>query len=226
MTTVLSARLRTETADLHRRAERSGIMQGMLKGRMQRTAYVDLLRNFHVVYQAMEESLVRHAEHPHVKPFRSAALDRVPSLVADLVFLHGPDWATAMPASGAALEYGRRVRAATPELLVAHAYVRYLGDLSGGQMLKKVVGRGLGLAGTDGLAFYNFPGIPDPDDFKQRFRASLDALALAPELEDRVVTEARDAFGLNVNLFEAVATQTPASDAPAPPHGGYAPRCS
>jgi heme oxygenase len=104
-------------------------------------------------------------------------------------------------------------------LLVAHAYVRYLGDLSGGQALRKVVGRGLGLSGSEGLSFYDFPGIADPDGFKSRFRESLDGMALAPELENRVVTEARDAFGLNVTLFEAVATQTPASGAPAPPHG-------
>ena len=46
-----------------------------------------------------------------------------------------------------------------PELLVAHAYTRYLGDLSGGQILKKIAQRGMGLQGSEGLAFYEFDKI-------------------------------------------------------------------
>ncbi len=220
MTPPLSLRLRTETADLHRLAERTGIMQDMLHGRLQRPDYVTLIRNFHLVYQAMEECLVRHAADPVVQPFRHAGLDRTDALAADLAYLHGPRWHAEVPVSAAGEEYAGRVRAASPPLLVAHAYVRYLGDLSGGQALRRVVGRGLGLQGSEGLSFYDFPGISDPEAFKARFRESLDAMALPVEVENQVVTEARDAFGLNVSLFEAVAPRTAASDAPAPRRAG------
>lgn len=45
-------------------------------------------------------------------------------------------------------------------LLLAHAYVRYLGDLNGGQTLKARVAKAYGLdaAALDGLRFFDFDG--------------------------------------------------------------------
>lgn len=40
--------------------------------------------------------------------------------------------------------------------LLAHAYVRYLGDLSGGQFVKRQLGKVYGLEDGFGLAFYDF----------------------------------------------------------------------
>ena len=51
--------------------------------------------------------------------------------------------------------------AAKPGLLVAHAYVRYLGDLNGGQALRRVVARSLGLADGTGTQFYDFGDSAD-----------------------------------------------------------------
>lgn len=62
-------------------------------------------------------------------------------------------------------EYVERLRylgrpEATPEevrLLASHAYVRYLGDLSGGQMMKRKIAKSYELYDDgEGLAFYNF----------------------------------------------------------------------
>jgi hypothetical protein len=41
-------------------------------------------------------------------------------------------------------------------LLLAHAYVRYLGDLSGGQIIGGRIKRAYGLKGQEGTAFYDF----------------------------------------------------------------------
>ena len=65
----------------------------------------------------------------------------------------------------ALLKVTRKLRDA--EALVAHLYTRYLGDLSGGQILRRAVVRAYGLAGPGettldaraGVAFYDFPEI-------------------------------------------------------------------
>ena len=46
-------------------------------------------------------------------------------------------------------------------LLLAHSYVRYLGDLSGGQYIATKTRKGFGLHGDEGLDFYKFEMIGD-----------------------------------------------------------------
>lgn len=49
-------------------------------------------------------------------------------------------------------------KASDPSPLLAHAYVRYLGDLSGGQTIRRTIGKAYGLdeASGAGLSFYAF----------------------------------------------------------------------
>lgn len=49
-----------------------------------------------------------------------------------------------------------------PELLLAHAYVRYLGDLSGGQQIRRNIAKAYGLDNDGaGTSFYVFPRLGD-----------------------------------------------------------------
>jgi heme oxygenase len=206
MPETLSVRLRQETKQAHTRAERSGLMRNMLTGKLEPAHYTALLANLHPVYRSLEQELSQHASDPMVAPIYHPGLARLAALEQDLVALAGPAWEAAFPATGAAITYAERIHLAAkePALLVAHAYTRYLGDLSGGQILKRIV---LGLLGTSGpaaVAFYDFPEIPDPDAFKHAYRAALDALPMDRGLEDRVVAEALLAFELNASLFEAL----------------------
>lgn len=206
MNETLSTRLRQETKQAHTRAERSGLMRSMLTGKLEPRHYAALLANLHPVYQALESELDRHATNPMVAPIYHPGLARLPALERDLLHLAGPAWAAEFPATGAALRYVERIHRAAgePALLVAHSYTRYLGDLSGGQILKRIVLGLLGDAGPGAVAFYEFPEIPDPDGFKHAYRAALDALPMDRELADRVVGEALAAFELNALLFEAL----------------------
>lgn len=215
----LALRLRRDTAEIHRLAERSGVMAELLHGRMTRTQYVDLLRSLHVVYSALERTLDAMASHPMVRPFRHPALDRTPALERDLAALDGAHWCESLAPAPSAHRYAARISDAAPHRLVAHAYVRYLGDLSGGRSLGMVVARTLQLPDAAGLAFYEFPGIPDPDAFKHDFRRALDVMPLDHAQQNEVVAEAIDAFALNVALFEEVARQRSSSDALPPTPG-------
>lgn len=217
MATPLSARFRSETTDLHRLAERSGIMHGLLRGQLDRGDYVRLLRALHAVYATLERRLHALADNPAFAPFVDRALDRTPALEADLAALHGAAWEREVPLLAAGAAYAARIDAATAADLVAHAYVRYLGDLSGGQSLGRVIARALALTGDDGVAFYRFPGIPDVEGFKARYRSALDEWAIDDETADGVVREAQDAFRLNVRVFEEAGTRSEPYAAPLQP---------
>jgi len=219
----LSQRLREATAELHRQAERSGIMFDLLRGRLERGAYAVLLRDLLEVYTALEERLDASAGAPALRGIHDPALHRVASLRDDLASLHGARWEADLAPGEAALRYAARLRSAPPVHLAVHAWVRYLGDLSGGQALGGVIARALALpqgAAGEGVAFYRFPGIADVASYKQRFRAALDAIPLDAAEADAAVLEGQEAFRLNVRVFEDVARRTGPSAAPPPPPAG------
>ena len=192
----LAARLREETKEAHVRAERSPFMQRVLRGTVSRAGYADLLRSLVPLYRALEEALPEAPE--AVRALHPPALFRSEGLARDLtVFVPAEE----APAS-TALALGERVRGSGPEELVAHAYVRYLGDLSGGQALGALVARSFGLENGEGTAFYRFPALDDPGAFKAAYREGLDALELGREGADAVVAEALHAFRLHHRLFE------------------------
>jgi heme oxygenase len=89
-----------------------------------------------------------------------------------------------------------------PELLVGHHYTRYIGDLSGGQILKKIAQKAMNLGEHDGLRFYEFDSIPDEKAFKVNYRAVLDGLPIDQATADRIVEEANGAFHYNMKMFQ------------------------
>lgn len=200
----LSTRLQAATQPMHRKAERSGIMPGLLQADIDRATYCRLLRNLHALYDSLERALDRHASTPVVAPVRLPVLFRGPALTGDLQFLHGSDWVT-LPLTATMRAYCKHLDKLSderPGLLVAHAYVRYLGDLSGGQILRPIVRRALRLADGAGTGFYAFGDGGDVEALKSQFRAGLDALPVDPAGAEAIVAEANAAFTLHVRLFE------------------------
>jgi heme oxygenase len=199
----LAARLREATLALHRTAESSGVMKRLLQGRLQRHTYCRLLRNLHALYSALEAALDQHAALAAISTMRLPALFRATVLGKDLDYLHGAGW-DLLPLTKSMHEYVTRIHelaAGRPVLLVAHAYVRYMGDLSGGQILRNIVLRSLGLDAESGTAFYVFGDSGEIDTMKARFRSALNALVLDAVDEEQIIGEANAAFAFHVRLF-------------------------
>jgi heme oxygenase len=202
----LALRLRLETRDLHHAAEHSGAMGALLRGELALPAYKAMLRNLLAIYQPLEAALDRHASHPGVAPMRVPALYRSKALSADLAALDPPgagDMSNPEALEPAARDYALRLAGVAPgaaPMLVAHAYVRYLGDLHGGQTLSTLVGRAYG--GQAAVGFYDFGDAEQLAAHRADFRASLAALPSTPEGDDLIVAEARWAFEQHILLFE------------------------
>lgn len=208
MTTGLAGRLRDETRALHTEVERSALMQALLRGKLGLAAYCMLLRNLHPIYTALEAALERHAADPVLAPVGIAALFRREALARDLGHLHGASWPGDFAVLPAARRYAARLEqlsAGNHALLVAHAYVRYLGDLSGGQLLRRIVGESLPAAADAGTAFYDFGDAARTRELTQRFRAGLAAIDADAAQADAIVAEARLAFGWHADLFRELA---------------------
>lgn len=201
----LAARLKQETRGLHTLAERSGVMADLLQGRLALNGYVALLRNLQPIYAALEAGLDAHASNAQVRRLWRPELRRLASLEQDLDTLRPGDWATASrlaPAGTAYVERLQRLAQTAPALLLAHAYLRYLGDLHGGQMMARMVRGQFALEAAKGTAFYDFGAPEQVEQLKRDFRAGLDALALTPMQADAFVAEACEGFRLHQQLFD------------------------
>ncbi|RZT58288.1 heme oxygenase [Microcella alkaliphila] len=195
--------IRERSKASHGTSEGTSFMTDLLSGAGSRDDYIALVRQHHEIYTALETAADALRTHAEVAPFLSSALTRLPALNADLTFLVGDDWAERIPLLPTTVRYAARIRevAATwPAGYVAHHYTRYLGDLSGGLHIGRVLARRFGFD-TNGIGFYLFDQIADPAAFKDTYRAQLDAVPWDDAERERVVDEVLTAYRFNTELF-------------------------
>lgn len=181
-------------------------MQRLMAGRLPLTDYRRLLEQFQALYGALEASLSGLAGLPQVSQLCPAELHRSPALADDLRHLHSLEPCRApghlVPATLAYVDRLHHLgRHDTPRLL-AHAYVRYLGDLYGGQMVGRKLREQHGLGDRLGTRFYDFGDATRVRSLIGGFRTALDALELTPVEADAMVAEACEAFDRHQQMFD------------------------
>ena len=143
MPVALATQLREGTKKSHTMAENTGFVSCFLKGVVDKSTYRKLIADLYFVYFTMEEELSRliKEHHPVVSLIDFEELNRCRSLEEDLSFYFGENWNNLLPVSSSAKAYKDRIKhiaVTQPELLIGHHYTRYIGDLSGGQILKRI----------------------------------------------------------------------------------------
>lgn len=200
----LSESLKEGTAASHQAAENVHFVSNFIRGEIDRGLYSKLIVALYHVYQRLEIHLQEHGPKYFGSCHFPKELERKNALEEDMDFWNGT---TDIPPSPATLDYMKRIdaiAAENPLLLLAHAYTRYLGDLSGGKVLSRVAGRALNLdrQSMEGLAFYQFDNVSSAKLFKDMYRQALDDLPLTAAQIEGLVSEANVAFVLNMRLFE------------------------
>jgi heme oxygenase len=200
-----SQALRERTWTGHGESEGAGFMHDLMTGKGTRDDYVALVVQHYFVYAALESAAARFAEDAEARPFLSDQLTRMPALEADLAFLLGDDWRDQIRPLPTTERYVARIHEIEAEGwaggFVAHHYTRYLGDLSGGQAIGRLMKRHFGFE-TNGILFYLFDQIADPKAFKETYRDQLDAASWDAEERERVIDEVLLAYRFNTELFE------------------------
>lgn len=205
MVTTLANELREGTTKSHSMAENVSFVKSFLGGVVDKQSYRKLVANLYFVYCAIEEEILANKDHIAIKPIYFTELNRKPSLAEDLNYYYGPDWLNLIKPSPATKIYVDRIHSIgskQPELLVAHAYTRYLGDLSGGQILKKIAKGAMNLSDEKGTKFYDFDQIENEKLFKDHYRSALNSIPLSASQMQNIVSEANISFTLNMKMFE------------------------
>lgn len=216
----LASAMREGTKVVHRAAETSVFTKRFLKGEINADEYGRYINSLYFVYKYMEELLEQYKEHQVVKIIHfPLELNRRESIEKDLEYFYGQERVAELtdpesmtPAVQKYVQAMKDACAKSPALLIAHSYSRYLGDLSGGQILAKRLKKAVlkldendgSWDTTEGLNFYLFNNLGNQTDFKNFYRERLNAAKVDQNTRDLIVAEAVNSFELNIALFDEI----------------------
>lgn len=205
----LSTALKEQTATAHASAETSRFMSNLSGGQLNQMAVAELTVQYFHIYSALEAAVRRAAAHPAVARIADPRLERVNAIYTDLTTLLGADWQQHHHPLEATSRYVAELNALTanngPEV-IAHHYVRYLGDIAGGQALARIFRSEYGL-GDDALNFYDFSAIGKIPPYRAQYKASLDAMQLSDAERARLIETAKHVFTLNEAVFRELTSR-------------------
>lgn len=160
--------LKELTWESHKRAEKCLFIKKLLKKQLLPYQYYVYLSNQAVMYWFLESYASENDIFDGIEEMKRSShmLDDLKNMEQEYGFQHPIH----TPTTERYLSYIRTI-ASNKEKLLAHVYVRHLGDLSGGQIIKRFVP----VAYTK---HYEFDG--DPEEIKTRFKERT-TLELAPE---------------------------------------------
>ncbi|ESK90518.1 heme oxygenase [Moniliophthora roreri MCA 2997] len=226
----LSDVLRECTKEAHENIEASAAATALLSGKVTKEEYIRFLMMLWHVYAALELALEKHATNTVLEPtYNPPLLERAPALSSDISHLlqvpedswkaHPIHTSLLATAPEGLTDYVNRIHELSdskdPSALLAHAYVRYLGDLSGGQTIRHTIAKAYDLdeASGQGLSFYAFKELKSSKSanqgemkrIKDWFRAGMNVGAGDnAELKASIAAEANRVFHLNGGLFNAM----------------------
>ncbi|WP_409494988.1 heme oxygenase (biliverdin-producing) [Amycolatopsis sp. cmx-11-12] len=201
-----SANLRASTLPAHERANHSEYMNALLGGELTLEGYTRLVIQYYFIYQSIERAADKLAQDPVAGKFVFEELRRLPSLERDLEHLVGPDWRETVRPLPSTERYARRVAEASDWSggFVAHHYTRYLGDIAGGQVIRRLLERKYEVHEAGSL-FYHFDQLGSAPKFRDNYREQLNSAPWTEEERARLIDEAILAFECNIAVFDELA---------------------
>jgi heme oxygenase len=171
--------LKDLTHEAHRQAETRPFVKILFSGKVDPKLYATYLKNQHPIYEVLEVCAM-----PLQLLHGLTDIRRAPSILEDFIEIWGkdnPEKPKMCPTVDRYIRYILSIKD-DPRKLMAHIYVRHMGDLAGGQMIaKRVPGTG---------KYYQFT---DPEGLKSAIRGKID---------DELAEEAKVCFKFAADLFE------------------------
>ena len=170
--------LKELTHGAHKKAETQPFVKVLFSGKINPKIYATYLKNQHPCYEILEVCAMAHGLLNNLPDIR-----RAPAINADFeeLWTDKDEKPQMLEASKRYMDYILGIKH-EPQKLMAHLYVRHMGDLAGGQMIaKRVPGSG---------RMYKFE---DPEALK---------IAIRERLSDDMADEAIICFGFAEELFK------------------------
>lgn len=189
----LTAQMKDATRQMHGQVEKSPFMNSLQSGRASLEAYRQYVVDLYQIYNALEKRICQLSSDPALDGLMIPEMFRRDKLANDCKALGGDLEKPTL----SAFAYAQHLEKIEPCRLVAHAYTRYLGDLFGGQTLRKYVED---VFGDQAATFYDFSEVVNlynkrsPQQFAFEYKTILNQIRLDYTQQNAVVEEASIAF--------------------------------
>lgn len=196
-------RLHARIGAAHRRAEGMVFSRALLEGYASPLQLAALIRALAPVYGRIERHAAALAEPLGGRSFPWSDLARAAILNHDVERLAALPATPPSPAALAWLERLEELARTAPHRFLAHAYVRYGGDLSGGQQLAAQAAAILAAHGLPPLSFWQF--VRPVAELKHAFHDGVEQLQLSEQQEQELLEESEAAFQATQRLLAELA---------------------
>ncbi len=197
--------IKNNSNDLHSVAEKTGFLKRLVEGKASRETYSEYLLNLYKIYKAIEINLEKNNKNQVVKNFTTQDVYRSEAIYKDLKFLLGDkiNSIKILPSTKAYVARINELGENTPELLVAHAYTRYLADLFGGRIMYRLIKEFYKIE-EEGLNYYKFEALIDEGqdikDFIMEYHNKLNNIELSDEMKEKFINEVVNSYIYNISL--------------------------
>ena len=194
--------LSEKTSALHKVAEHSGFNEVLFGGKATREMYGKYLLHKYHIYSELESAMSRFAKDELLSSFIFPELTRKELLVNDLDQFLGDNWKEEDRLSTVS-SYVYRIREIAkekPELLIAHAYVHYFADLSGGLIIKKILKEQYKYSDKE-LNAYRFDQVEDVNKLKKNYRSLINYMVEELHIEEAFIEETKLAYIYSISAL-------------------------
>ena len=202
-------RLHARIGKAHRQAEGMVFSRALLEGQVEPLQLVALLRALAPGYALIEQAGPELAAALGATAFPWNDLARTPALERDAAQLSAMPAGRPSAAAAVWLEQLRSLARQAPHRFLAHVYVRYGGDLSGGQQLAEQANA---ILASRGLPLVSFWAFERPiSELKEELHTAFEQLDLSEAEEEELLEEAEVAFRATQRLLAELAELAPAT---------------
>lgn len=193
--------IRLNSSKLHDMAEHTGFIKRLIEGNANVTTYAEYIYNLYHIYNAIESNLEKNKGSEYIKDFALPEVYRAEAIMKDVKYLLKDKLDSMEPLISTKVFVNRinHIGEKNKELLIAHAYTRYLADLFGGRTIYQIVKENYKIDGK-GLNYYIFHEINDLKNFVMDYHEKLNNIKFDETLKKDFINEISISYIYNISI--------------------------
>lgn len=193
--------IREKSSLLHKASEQTGYIKTIVDGNATVEGYGEYILNLKAMYKAIEDVLEENKDNPTIKPFITPELYRSEYIDKDVKFLLGDkvDSIKLLASTEACVDRIICLGKTNPELVIAHAYTRFLADLFGGRNFFSLLSSKYGIA-NEGLNYYKFDKLTNMKEYVMEYHNKLNAVNIDDSVKTDLINEISNSYIYNLAI--------------------------
>lgn len=193
--------IKEKSSLLHTASEQTGYIKKIVDGKATIEGYGEYILNLMEMYKSIENVLEKNKDNDIIKPFVTPELYRSEYIKKDIDFLLGDKLNSIkiLSSTEACVDRIECIGKKKPELIIAHAYTRFLADLFGGRTFFSLLSSKYGIK-NEGLNYYTFDKLGDMKEYIMEYHNKLNSANIDNSLKSDLINEISNSYIYNLAI--------------------------